>query len=305
VPAASADRPLLLQLQASCRAAANRRFGPPRDCRICNYGDTISDHCRHKGNAVRKSITITGSALLALTLSVSAAGAAEIRVASVGATLVAAENIAKEFTKQTGTQVNLVFEIPAVLSQRLAKGEVFDALIQSAPAMDAVDRAGAIALGTRMKVARVGLGVVVKDSASTPDISTVDGFNKMMIAAKVIVYGDPVPYSTGILVVDALKRAGIYDEVRGKVKVAGLNLATDLIRKGEADLGFANVSEVRPGLKLAGVLPAPLQSYTNFEAAVMKAGKEQEAALAFVKYLASSSASSGWQAAALEPVVTQ
>jgi hypothetical protein len=59
-PVASADRPLSLTLQASCRTAANRRFGPSPDIR-CNRENTrlldylvsASGQCRCQGEVHR------------------------------------------------------------------------------------------------------------------------------------------------------------------------------------------------------------------------------------------------------------
>jgi len=228
------------------------------------------------------------------------AGAAEIRVASIGATRHAAEAIAGDFGKQSGHRVNFTFENPAVLAQRLAKGETWDAVILAAPAMDNLEKAGGLRAGSRVKLARVGIGVVVKDGAAMPDISTVEGFKKAMLAARAVAHGDPaLPNQSGAFAAEALKRAGIYEEMKSKTRVAGLDAAADLLKKGEIDFGFVNVSEVRPGLALVGPLPGPLQSYTNYDAAVMTAGAGNEAAAAFVKFLAS--AGKTWQAAKLEP----
>ncbi|MEA2938031.1 MAG: molybdate transport system substrate-binding protein [Alphaproteobacteria bacterium] len=255
---------------------------------------------------MRHVFATIGSAALALMASAVAANAVEIKVGSVGATRAAVENIGKEFMKATGHTLSFTFENPVILSQRLAKGETWDALILSKPALDDVEKAGGVQPGSRLKIARVGIGVTVKDGGPVPDVSTVEAFKKTMLAARAIVHGDPTaPNSSGMFAAEALKRAGIADEVKGKVKIAGLDPAAEMIRKGEADVGFVNVSEIRSGLKLAGPLPGPLQSYTNYESSVMKAATQREAAAAFVKFLGSDAASRIWLAAAIEPVAAQ
>ena len=50
--------------------------------------------------------------------------------------------------------------------------------------------------------------------------------------------------------------------------------------KGEVELGFFNLSEIRKGVTVAGVLPDSLQGYTVYEAAVLSKGSTDQAAAA-------------------------
>ena len=61
------------------------------------------------------------------------------------------------------------------------------------------------------------------------------------------------------------------------------------------------MSELPGGVALAGPLPGPLQGYTSYEAAVLAKGSKDEAAAAFVKFLASPGAAGTWEKAKLEP----
>ena len=104
--------------------------------------------------------------------------------------------------------------------------------------------------------------------------------------------------------VDALAKAGILDQVKPKLRIAMLGPGAKLITDGEVELGFFNLSEVLPGLKVVGPVPAPLQGYTFYEAAVMAKGAVPAEAAAFIKRMASTDAGEKWRAAALEPVGT-
>jgi ABC-type molybdate transport system substrate-binding protein len=55
---------------------------------------------------------------------------------------------------------------------------------------------------------------------------------------------------------------------------------------------------------VAGALPDPLQGYTAYEAAVLSKASTDQAAMAFVKFLASAPAAAQWEAAKLEPATT-
>ena len=69
-------------------------------------------------------------------------------------------------------------------------------------------------------------------------------------------------------------------------------------------MGFFNLSQIPKGVTVAGALPGPLQGYTVYEAAVLSKGSTDQAATAFVKYLASAPAVTHWEAAKLEPATT-
>src|SRR5262249_45425582 len=84
----------------------------------------------------------------------------------------------------------------------------------------------------------------------------------------------------------ALAKLGILDEIKGKTRHAALAVGGELVAKGEVELGFFNLSEIPKGVTVAGALPAPLQGYTAYEAAVLSKGSTAEAVTAFVKYLA-------------------
>jgi hypothetical protein len=75
-------------------------------------------------------------------------------------------------------------------------------------------------------------------------------------------------------------------------------------RQGWVELGFFNLSEIPKGVIVAGALPGPLQGYTVYEAAVLSKGSTDQAATAFVKYLASAPAAAHWSEAKLEPAAT-
>ena len=93
-------------------------------------------------------------------------------------------------------------------------------------------------------------------------------------------------------------------EIKGKTRHAALAVGGELVAKGEVELGFFNLSEIPKGVTVAGALPGPLQGYTVYEAAVLSKGSTDQAATAFVKYLASAAAAAYWSGAKLEPATT-
>jgi molybdate transport system substrate-binding protein len=239
--------------------------------------------------------------VLALTLSAGVAAAAEIKLIAVGGAKAALDKLIADYTKETGNQVSFTSSSPPMVAQRVAS-EPFDVVVQSVPAMEDSAKGGAIKADTRAPVARGGIGVAVRKVGPVPDISTADGFKKAMTNAKTIAVTDPaMPNASGILTQRILADAGIMDSIKDKVKVIGLDPGQQAISKGEADIGLFNISEVRDYVTYVGPVPAPLQKYTNYEAAVTTKAAAPEAAAAFVKMLASAGSADRWKQGGLEP----
>ena len=235
----------------------------------------------------------------------SMAGAADIRVLSVGAVQHAVKELAAEFGNETGHKVILTFASPVVVTQKIKDGESFDAVIVSEPAMDRLDKEGVVNPESRVPLAKTGMGVAVRAGAPLPDLSTPETFKQSLLAAKSVVHGDPtLPNQSGEKAERILVQAGILDALKPRLKmVPGQAASQELIAKGEVEMGLYNVSEIPEdkGLAFAGPVPALLQVTTSYEGALMSDGAVPEAARAFIRFLASHDARAKWLAAKLEP----
>jgi molybdate transport system substrate-binding protein len=142
--------------------------------------------------------TIVVSTLI-LIVSSTLAAAAEVRVLSVGSTQIAAKTIAAEFEKQTGHKVTFTIRPPFDIDKELA-AKTFDAVILSVPAMDNHDEAGDLAPMSRVALARVGVGVVVKEGGPIPDVSTPEKLKAAVLAARSLTHTDPaIPNTSGAI----------------------------------------------------------------------------------------------------------
>jgi molybdate transport system substrate-binding protein len=238
---------------------------------------------------------------LALALSTALAGAGEIRVVSVGALQSGLKPLGADYAKQGGDQVNTMFTNPANLKKVLSEGQ-YDVIIAAAPAIEELDKAGGLQAGSRVKAVRVGIGVAVREGAPKPDVSTPDAFKKAIMAARNIVYTDPAtPNGSGVVTMRILAAAGLLDAVKAKGKQEGLGPAKELIAKGEYEMGLFNISEATiPGVVVAGPVPAPLQDYTSYDAAVLSGAANKGAAAGFLKYLTGKPAAATWKAANID-----
>ena len=214
-----------------------------------------------------------------------AAGAAEIKVLTAGAFKQVVLALVPDFEKQTGHKVTVENETVGALTKRIEGGEGFDLAVLTPGAVDNLTGKGKFAAGSRTNLARVGVGVVVKDGTPKPDISSVDAFKKSLLAAKSVAYIDPAAGgSSGIYVSGLLDKLGIGAEVKAKAKLIHGGAVAEHIAKGEAELGIHQISEILPvkGVRLVGPLPPELQKYTVYVAVPVK---QSRTVLDFIDHL--------------------
>jgi molybdate transport system substrate-binding protein len=125
-----------------------------------------------------------------------------------------------EFEKRTGHKVSVDNATAGVLAKRIGGGEAFDVAIITPKVISDLIEEGKITKGTRVDLAKVGMGVVVKEGAALPDIKTVDAFKRTLLAARSVAYIDPkAGGSSGIYFDALLDRLGIASEVRSNAKL--------------------------------------------------------------------------------------
>jgi len=248
--------------------------------------------------------TLLSAAVLALAPLTSAV-AAEIKVLDANALTIAMKEIAADFTKETGNQVTFVGVSPGQVEQRIKAGEVYDLVITATESAAAFEKEGRWRAGTRHPLARVGIGIAVRDGVKV-DLSTVDSTRKALLDAKTITYSDSTGGGlSGINAQKVLVNLGLTDAVKAKTKLSGsLADGQALIAKGEIDLGLFNLSEIprAPGVVRAGPVPAAVEVYINYDSAVPVTNTAPEAALALVKYLQRPASRPVWDKAGLEVV---
>ncbi len=128
----------------------------------------------------RKPIVTTTLGTASFLLFAGAVHAAEIRVLSTQATEQAYRELVPQFEKASGHKVTTVFTGTLDANKRLAAGETYDLLIMSAPSIEEHIKAGKAVAGSRVDLAKSGVGVGVKAGAPKPDISTTEALKKTL-----------------------------------------------------------------------------------------------------------------------------
>ncbi|MEW6453117.1 MAG: substrate-binding domain-containing protein [Pseudomonadota bacterium] len=232
------------------------------------------------------------------------AAAAEVRVFSSGAPSEVAKAIGVAFARDSGHAVSFAVATPGEIQKKLANGEKPDILIMPTPVIDRLEKAGALAAGTRTDLARVGIGVVVREGAPLPDISSLDAVRKLLLSARSVVHTNPGGSGfAGAAVARMIEGMGIAETIKPKLTLRqAIDGGVLLVAKGEAEVGLFNISEVLPvkGVTLVGPLPAEVQSYIVFSAAIHAGAASPDPARAFIKLLADPSTRGQWRAGGLE-----
>jgi molybdate transport system substrate-binding protein len=242
------------------------------------------------------------------------ASAADIKVMISAGFFKVYEELGPVFEKSSGhklitTRGPSLGDSPEAIPTRLARGEQADVLIMDGHGTDILDQRGMTLPGSRIPLAESFIGMVVRAGQPKPDIGTVEGLRKTLLAAKSIAYSDS---SSGTyLSTVGFKKLGIADEIAGKTrKVRGPpsgEPVAAVVARGEAEVGFQQVAELIrvPGTDFVGTVPAEIQPPTFFVGALPKNSQQVDAAGALLRFLSSAEAAAVITKAGLKPLAAR
>lgn len=214
-----------------------------------------------------------------------------IKVVSSGGFAAAYKELIPEFEKRTGNKVISEWgpsmgTTKDAVPQRLARNEDIDVLIMVGDALDKLIADKKVIADTRMPLAQSGIGIVVKEGAPAPDVSTPEALKTALLGAKSVAYSDS---ASGVYIEKQLfDKLGIKAEMVGKAKMIPALPVGSVVASGEYEIGFQQVSELKPikGIKLIGQVPGNLQKITVFSAGVVEGSHHAAAAHALIDFLA-------------------
>jgi len=241
-------------------------------------------------------------------LLVSFSYAADIQVITSGAFAEALKELAPEYEKQSPHKVIISYgssmgAASDSIPSRLAKGERFDVLILASPALEGFIKSGELQPGTRVDLVASVMGAVVKAGAPKPDISTMNGLKLALLNAKSVAYSAS---ASGVyLSTELFPRMGISEQMDKTARKIYSERVASVVARGDADLGFQQVSELLPipGVDFIGELPQEAQKTVLFSAGLTSNTQHLNASKDLIVFLASTKAVDTIQKAGLKPIL--
>jgi molybdate transport system substrate-binding protein len=235
------------------------------------------------------------------------ASAAEVRVMISGGLTAAYKALVPEFERTTGHKVLTAYgpsmgTTTNAIPVRLERGEPADVLIMVGYALDDLASKGKVIADSRVELVRSPIGIAVKSGAPKPDISSAEALKRALLAAKTVAYSDS---ASGVYVsTEMFDKLGIKDVMKDKARKIPATPVGEIVAHGEAEIGFQQISELKPveGIDIVGPLPAELQKITIFSAGIASVSREQEAGKALIKFLASPAARGEIVKSGMDPI---
>jgi molybdate transport system substrate-binding protein len=225
---------------------------------------------------------------------------------SSGGFTAAYKELTPEFERKTGHTVVTSYGAsmggaPDSIPSRIARGEPVDVVILAEEGLENLVKQGKVKPDSRVDLGRSSIGMAVRAGAPKPDISTVEALKRTLLDAKSIAYSASASgtYLSTVL----FKQLGIYDQVKDKAKRIESERVGTVVARGDAEIGFQQVSELSQfeGVDYVGPLPADVQKYTVFSSGILAGAKEAEAARALVRFITSPQAGAVYRRRGMEP----
>jgi molybdate transport system substrate-binding protein len=237
------------------------------------------------------------------------AHAAEIRLlGAVGVRRIMID-LGPRFERATGHKLTSAFDSTGLIVRRIAGGKAFDLVMINRTGIDALANGGTIIAASTTDVARSVAAAAVRSGAAKPDISTVEGFRRALLAAQSIARPSPaVGGSSGDHIVKVLARLGIADEVNAKSLINQnsedpLAAPGYMVADGRAELALHQLQELMavPGIDIVGPFPGELQGSFMFSVALTTATTQRGPARQLIDFLRTPDAMAVIRAKGMEP----
>jgi len=210
-------------------------------------------------------------------------------------------DLASDYEQRTGVKVDIRSMGGVEAAKLVRAGEPVDVVVLASKVMESLEAEGWLSKGGARDFARSEIAIAVPAGAPKPAIDSEEAVSQAMLGAQRICY------STGPSG-DHLKalcaKWGLADSVLKRALVAppGVPVAS-LVARGEADLGFQQLSELigQSGIEIVGQLPPEIQAVTVFSAGVSSTSAAPDSAHGFVAYLVSAEAGDVKRRHGMEP----
>ena len=230
----------------------------------------------------------------------------ELQVATSGGFSAAFSELSPQYSVATGTRIvtshgpsmgDTFNAIPA----RLARQEPLDVVILARSALDRLVDDGKVVPGSEVDLVVSRIAVVVRAGTPAPDISTPEALRAALLNARSVAWSDS---ASGVYIQSTmLARLGVADEVLPKGRMIRATPVGEIVARGEAEIGFQQLSELLPvqGIQIVGFLPDELQHATTFSGGIVAYSPRREEGIRLLEFLSSPDADAVIRRSGLEP----
>jgi molybdate transport system substrate-binding protein len=196
-------------------------------------------------------------------------------------------DLVQDYEQRTGVGVDIRSMGGVEAAKLVRAGEATEVVVLASKVMRRLEAEGHLVKGSIRDFARSEVAIAVPAGAPRPGATSEEAVRQAMLDARRICYSTG---PSGDHLKALCEKWGVIDSVLARALVAppGVPVAS-LVARGEADLGFQQLSELigQPGIEIVGSLPPEIQAITVFSVGVSSKSAEPEAAHALVAYLAS------------------
>ena len=215
---------------------------------------------------------------------------ATLNIFCAGAAQAVVTEMAGKFQRDSGNFVAANFGAVGAMKARVMAGEAADVIVLTGALIDELIQQGLVVAGSRVDLGRVGTGVAVRAGTPMPDVRDTRVLRGNLLAAKRILFPDPAVATAGKVVMSALDKLGITDEVKPRLHFFpnGYAAMGDLAQSsGLLEMGITQITEIvaNKGVKLVGPLPAEVQNIAVYSAGLAAHSAHPERAKELIRRL--------------------
>jgi molybdate transport system substrate-binding protein len=191
------------------------------------------------------------------------------------------------------------------IPNRLKRGEAVDIVIVADAVLRQFVEDGLVLRDSYTPVARSAIGMAVRAGAARPDIASVEALKRTLLQAQSIAYSASV--SGDYVTKELYQRLGIAEQVLSKSRlIGGGERVGAVVARGEAEIGFQQISELLPVPGIAHITPLPpeVQKVSLFSAGVAASTSDAALAQSVIKFLVSPEAAPAITKSGLETIPT-
>jgi molybdate transport system substrate-binding protein len=227
---------------------------------------------------------------------------ADLRVLSGNGPRAAVRELCSQFAHATGNAVDVQIDVNPEVVRRGNAGEAFDVAVGNPSTIEQLIASGHVVADSYVDIGTAGLAVGIRAGADKPDLASIDGFKRALMAANAVAF--PAHGASGLYFVGLVDRMGIKREMQGKLKPMTAEDCVEVVARGEADMVVVVAPRIAdvPGVEVVGPIPEELQTKIGFAVGLGASTKEPDAAKALIRYLSSPEAAPTLKTKGVEPI---